>query len=187
MGKFVGKPIVRIDADVDGNKKASRDMSEAELAHISIMSDFYKSFIKSDEENIYLQNSCFSDKNTHFVIPYNKNIVIDTVGKETITLSKAISTILSPTASIKGEKMFFDAIYNIRQGKFQTLLNNLASDWQKVLANIANEKIANKQDASAEMALIDRLKSTDAKTKLDACKELQNGLSPKKNAADFIY
>lgn len=196
MEKFVGKPIVRLDADVDGNKKAARNMSEAELAHISIMSDFYKSFMTTDEQYIYIQNSCFSDKNTHFIIPYNKNLVIRVNGKENITLSKAITTLLSPTVSIAGEKMFFDAIYSARNSKFKTLLNNLASDWLKVFTNIVNEKTAKGQKVDEEMKIINALSSKNIleaekpetlKIKLETCKKIQAGLSPKKDAAKFIY
>ncbi|MDY5929500.1 MAG: hypothetical protein SPJ27_05635 [Candidatus Onthovivens sp.] len=64
----VGKPFSRIDVDINGNKKAARDLTVNELAITGIFYDFfknYKKFASKASQYIYFQNSCFSDKNTH--------------------------------------------------------------------------------------------------------------------------
>lgn len=127
----IGRPVVRQDVTINGKKKASRDLTIAETAFINIFSDFFTNLFNADEHNIYLQPSCFSDKNTHFLIPYNKQLVIGRNGKgEKVTLGGVINSILDPAKRGSAENLLETIIYNNREASYTKILNNLVSDYR---------------------------------------------------------
>lgn len=126
MGTAVGKAIVRLDADINGQKKAASQLTTTELYTIGILSDFYNRLKNDNESDLYFQNSCFSDKNTHFLIPYNKK-------KFNINSSTNLQTALDDIIknnNAKGIKTFEDAIFNSRKIAYTKILNNLVEDYK---------------------------------------------------------
>ena len=126
MGTAVGKAIVRLDADINGQKKAASQLTTTELYTIGILSDFYKRLKTDDALDLYFQNSCFSDKNTHFLIPYNKK-------KFQLNSSTNLQTALDDIIknnNARGIKTFEDAIFNSRKIVYTKILNNLVEDYK---------------------------------------------------------
>lgn len=135
---MVGKPIVRGDVDIMGKKKAARNLTESELTYVGIVSDFWNSFIKvykdDDVQYITFQNTTFSDKNTHFKIPYSKHFKI----YRDVTLKEAIQGIIDGKKQYS--KTFETAIFEQRRDGYQVVLNNLIADILKATENIVDNQ-----------------------------------------------
>ncbi len=142
FGTHIGAPRVRLDVNINGRKKSARDLTVSELAQCSIIYEFFKSYtgFKDNAENyIYLQNSCFSDKNTHWLIPYHKNLKI---GGQ--TLQTILSNILSTDSKMhnSGVSTMINAIYDARKSEYSKILNRLISDFIAVSDVIKSDEFA---------------------------------------------
>ena len=149
MGTAVGKAIVRLDADINGQKKAASQLTTTELYTIGILSDFYNRLKNDNESDLYFQNSCFSDKNTHFLIPYNKE-------KFKLNSSTNLQTALDDIIknnNARGIKAFEDAIFDSRKTAYTKILNNLVEDYIKAINNdVSPELLEEFQDAQMALA-----------------------------------
>lgn len=150
----IGAPRVRLDVNINGKKKAGRDLTVSELAQCSIIYEFFKSYTKfktNEEEYIYLQNSCFSDKNTHWLIPYHKNLKI---GGQ--TLQTIFGNILSTNSPIHnaGVSTMMNAIFDARKSEYSKILNRLISDFTAI------------SDAIKSNEFVESVKEDSEKTKL---------------------
>lgn len=167
MGTAVGKAIVRLDADINGQKKAASQLTTTELYTIGILSDFYNRLKNDNESDLYFQNSCFSDKNTHFLIPYNKEKF--RLNSST-NLKTALDDIIKNNNS-KGIKVFEDAIFDSRKTAYTKILNNLVEDYIKAINNdVSPELLEEFQDAQMALAASydlapEKSKSLEAKVK----------------------
>ena len=161
MGTAVGKAIVRLDADINGQKKAAGQLTTTELYTIGILSDFYKRLKTDDAEDLYFQNSCFSDKNTHFLIPYKKSFKLN----NSTNLETALKNILG-TNNAEGIKAFEDAIFDSRKTAYTKILNNLVEDYK-----IAIKKADPNQTNAVYNAILANLNSNKS-TQLLQLKEL---------------
>ncbi len=131
----VKRPVTRIDANIKGKKKSSRDLTEAEVAYIGIMSDFFNSYM--GDMDIEFQDTTFSDKNTHFSIPYSRFLKIDSK----LELGTAIKNVLSSKNKKNREEqalIFQNAIFNSRKGTYEKILDNLTEDFSKGLVGLDN-------------------------------------------------
>ena len=166
MGTAVGKAIVRLDADINGQKKAAGQLTTTELYTIGILSDFYKRLKTDDAEDLYFQNSCFSDKNTHFLIPYKKSFKLN----NSTNLETALKNILG-TNNAEGVKAFENAIFDSRKTAYTKILNNLVEDYIKAINNdVSPELLEEFQDAQMALAASydlapEKSKSLEAKVK----------------------
>ena len=167
MGTAVGKAIVRLDADINGQKKAAGQLTTTELYTIGILSDFYKRLKNDNESDLYFQNSCFSDKNTHFLIPYNKEKF---KLNNSTNLQTALDDIIKNN-NARGIKVFEDAIFNSRKTAYTKILNNLVEDYIKAINNdVSPELLEEFQDAQMALAASydlapEKSKSLEAKVK----------------------
>lgn len=129
--EYVGEPIVRGDVNIKGKKKAARALNEVELAYVGIISDFWNSVNSLYSDNkvkeICFQNTTFSDKNTHFKIPYNKYFKIN----DTLTLGAAIQGIIEDNHKEDKINAFKNAFYDSQKKAYLQILDNLISDYKK--------------------------------------------------------
>ena len=125
---MVGEPIVRVDVKIGDKVKAARDLTVSECLYLATMVDFYNN-LKNDNYNFLdYQNTTFSDKNTHFLIPFGKDLSIN----GTLTLKKAVNDLLTAKSAktrLAAQTAFMDAIFNCRQGVFTKVLDNIAKDY----------------------------------------------------------
>lgn len=178
----VGKPYTRIDVDISKNKKAARDLTLNELATTGIFYDFfknYKKFISGASNYIYFQNSCFSDKNTHWLIPYHKDFKLDS----TNTLGGTLDLIFSQNKHDDGVKIFMDSIFNTRKSEYSKIFNNIASDYIMAFDYLAN---INKVIPESIKSDVLNLKSSNAETKLNALRNISNYVSNNKDFTEVI-
>lgn len=184
FGTHIGAPRVRLDVDINGNKKSARDLTVAELAQCSIIYEFFKSytgFKGNSEEYIYLQNSCFSDKNTHWLIPYHKNLKI---GGQ--TLGTILSNIMSTdeTSHKSGIKTMMNAIFDARKSEYSKILNRLISDFTDVSDVIKSDDFAKSVRDESEKAKLttvienlDKLTSESLVDRFNAVKTIVDTIS----------
>lgn len=132
----IGQPITRIDVNINGKRKKARDLTESEVAYVGIMVDFWQNFYSEYGKYIELQNTAFADKNTHFSIPYSKNLQIGST-----TLSNAIEKLVTAKGDDvkKYQEIFETEIFNSRKNLYQTVLNNLYNDYLTVFSKVRDK------------------------------------------------
>ena len=178
----VGKPFTRIDIDINGNKKAAKELTLNELANTGIFYDFfknYKKFVSKASNYIYLQNSCFSDKNTHWVIPYHKDFKLDANN----TLGGTLDMIFSSNKHDEGVQIFMDSIFNTRKNEYLKIFNNITTDY--IIAFDYLNKINKGIPADIKSDVLN-LKSSNQQIKLDALRKISNYVSNNKDFTEII-
>lgn len=178
----VGKPFSRIDVDINGNKKAARDLTVNELAITGIFYDFfknYKKFASKASQYIYFQNSCFSDKNTHWVIPYHKDFKLDSKN----TLGSALDFIFNSDKHAEGVQIFIDSIFNSRKSEYSKIFNNISNDYITAFNHLVE---LNESIPEAIKSDVNNLKSADLEKKLNALRNISNYVSNKKDFMEKI-
>ena len=149
----VKEAVTRVDVNINGKKKTARDLTESEVAYVGIMVDFFNSYFGKGND-IEFQNTAFSDKNTHFSIPYSKYLKLD--GKtELVTAIQNLMQAKTPAQIEKARDTFESAIYNSRNQAYTTILQNLWSDYYKVFKPEIDEYLKNKNIENP--TLIDKL------------------------------
>ena len=126
----IADPITRIDVNINGKKKLARDLTEAEVAYVGIMVDFWNSFINKNANTVEFQNTAFADKNTHFSIAYSKYLDIYGGARQG---SRKLGTLIESFIDTKGsqaDRSFYeDAIFEARRQAYSKILKNLIKDY----------------------------------------------------------
>ena len=134
----IGNPSVRLDVKIGDKVKKARDLTVSEVAYLGIMADFWQPYLNGKESDfIELQNTAFSDKNTHFSIPYRKSMVIyrDEAGK-------AYRLVDAVEKSLAGNNfIFIKSIIEARRGYFSAVLDRLTEDYSLVFNGTRNHNL----------------------------------------------
>ena len=186
---YVGEPIVRGDVNIKGKKKAARSLNEVELAYVGIVSDFWNSVNSLYSDNkvteICFQNTTFSDKNTHFKIPYSKYFKIN----DSLTLGTAIQGIIEDEGRESKISAFKNAIYDSQRKAYLQILDNLILDYKKafVYKDDTGKTIVDSSDSITQL-----FKAKTISEKIDAIKAVikEHGKTAaekfKKAGIDFV-
>ena len=127
---LIGQPFIRSDIKVGDNTKSPSQLTTNELMQVAILQDFYD---KLNDGLILLQPTTFADKNTHFLIPFNINKVININGRE-LKLKDAIDKALT------GNSSELEQIYGeLRSFKIDNLVSNIVNDWLDVVHDVNNQ------------------------------------------------
>lgn len=119
---LVDAPLVRSDVAMRGKIKTPSQLTINEVLQLAILEDFYGSV---DSGTIYLQNTTFADKNTHYLIPFN-------IGNE-LNDGRNLQTIIKDALKSGDTSTLFDIIFEVRSAKMQLVAANLLADYNKVL------------------------------------------------------
>lgn len=119
-------PLVRNDVTIKGVNKKPSELTFNEVMQLAIVNDFFQQINKNDRINsvgtIYLQNTTFSDKNTHWLPGYKLNGKI----KDT-TLGELINTCINTRNSDRLTEIFRQT----RAAKINSVAENIIYDYQK--------------------------------------------------------
>ncbi len=144
---FVLPPVVRSDISINDKIKKPSQLNVAEVLRESIVYDFYKNLPNGV---VYLQNTTFADKNTHFLIPYDIGSSISFNGNK-YNFQSIIQNALTSQSYNELENIFYDA----RNLKINRLVSNIIDDYSDVfeiefnsLDEINNYIIKNKLSVS---------------------------------------
>ena len=124
---LVESPLVRSDVAMRGKIKTPSQLTTNEVLQLAIFEDFYASV---DTGTIYLQNTTFADKNTHYLIPYNI--------KNTLDDGTNLQDIIRESLKTGNSSELFKLIYETRSAKMQLVTNNLLDDYSEVLGKNFN-------------------------------------------------
>lgn len=119
---LVDSPLVRSDVAIRGKIKSPSQLTINEVLQLAVLEDFYGSV---DSGTIYLQNTTFADKNTHYLIPFN-------IGNE-LNDGRNLQTIIKDALKSGDTSALFDIIFEVRSTKMQLVAANLLADYNKVL------------------------------------------------------
>ena len=119
---LVDTPLVRSDVAMRGKIKSPSQLTINEVLQLAILEDFYGSV---DSGTIYLQNTTFADKNTHYLIPFN-------IGNE-LNDGRNLQKIIQNALKTGNTSELFDIIFEVRSTKMQLMAANLLSDYNTVL------------------------------------------------------
>lgn len=127
---LIGQPFIRSDIKIGDNTKSPSQLTTNELMQVAILQDFYD---KLNDGLILLQPTTFADKNTHFLIPFNIDKVININGRE-IKFKDAIDKALT------GNSSELEQIYGeLRSFKIDNLVSNIVNDWLDVIHDVNNQ------------------------------------------------
>ena len=129
----VGEPYVRRDAQIAGTNTQAVSYSENEVTYLGIMCDFYESLYDSKNNSILFQNTTNSDKGTHWVIPYGKDIIVGRQNSKDVTLETALKEIISGDVNGTYRSMILNTLYDCRRGEYLNIASNLIRDYEIVL------------------------------------------------------
>lgn len=118
---FVEDPLVRSDVAIGGQIKSSGQLTVNEVMQLCIFNDFYNMV---DSGTIYLQNTTFADKGTHYLIPYNI--------KNTFDDGTNLQEIIQEALKNGNTDKLIDLIYNTREAKMLSMSDQLLSDYSSV-------------------------------------------------------
>lgn len=129
----IGQPFVRRDILMDDINKQAVNLSENEVMYLGLVCDFFESLFDDDCKDIHFQSTTNSDKATHWIIPYGKDILIYTKNGEQIKLSDALKSIVrSDEDSKKCIDAFMNVMYDCRRGQYMNICKNLINDFNEV-------------------------------------------------------
>lgn len=125
---LVKPPVVRSEIGFNKKIKKPADLTVSEVLRTSIIYDFYQNISRdarsTDNGVIYLQNTTFADKNTHYLIPYDikKNV---RYREKDYNLQTILSNAVRTGNTSELEEIFFES----RKSKITNLVNNLLRDY----------------------------------------------------------
>lgn len=128
----IGSAFVRRDILKDDINKQSTTLSENEVMYVGLVCDFFESLFDDKNDFIHFQSTTNSDKATHWIIPYGKDIKLDSVSGERFTLKAALQNIITGEQAKISENAFITTLYNCRKGQYTNIAKNLIADFSEV-------------------------------------------------------
>jgi len=128
----IGEPFCRRDLQIGDTNRQSSAYTENEVAYLGVVCDFFQSLYDNKRNHILFQNTTNADKQTHWVIPYGKDIELGKINGEIVTLETALKNIISGNNANDNITLLRNKIYNCRRTQYLALATNLINDYNKV-------------------------------------------------------
>lgn len=128
----IGEPIVRRDTQIGRVNTQSTAYTENEVTYLGIVCDFFESLYDKNNQFIHFQNTTNSDKGTHWIIPYGKDIVVGVSEGEEITLGNALQNIIAGKNVEENIGFLLNTMYDCRRGEYLNIATNLINDYNQV-------------------------------------------------------
>ena len=126
----VGQEIIRNTVEINGDVKASKQLSSNEVTYLAITSEFGSSLYDENNKYVELQNTTNSDKVTHPIIPYGKSISLDS----DFTLGAALMAIVQDGSDAKkATRSILKKLYDCRVSEYRAVAKSFINDYNKVL------------------------------------------------------
>lgn len=123
---FVLPPKIRSDVTINGKTKNSASLTTKEVFTLSILYDFYQNLQKDGIVN--LQPTTFSDKNRHFLIPFDLNKDVTTIDGK-INVKTILNNFLNDIGSLD---TLIDTMRSYRKSSINQLVENICTDYNAV-------------------------------------------------------
>ena len=106
--------------------------TENEVTYLGIVCDYFESLYDPKNDAIHLQNTANSDKGTHWIIPYGKDIVLGNIDGKEVTFDKVLKNILEGTNVVESISLLSKTMYDSRRGEYQAIAAGLIDDFNEV-------------------------------------------------------
>ena len=126
---IVGPPVIRSEVYLNNVTKESGKLTFSEVMNLAILKDFYSSY--KNNGIIYLQNTTFSDKKTHFLIPYGTSVSFNVNTDDNTTISTQLKDLIEDCFN-NGSDHIEDIIRQLRKDKINAVVYNILLDYSKV-------------------------------------------------------
>ena len=126
----VGQEIIRNTVEINGEVKSSKQLSSNEVSYLAITSEFGSSLYDENNKYVEFQNTTNSDKVTHPIIPYRKNIALNS----DFTLGTALVAIVQNGSDAKkATRAILKKLYDCRVSEYRAIARSFINDYNKAL------------------------------------------------------